>query len=415
MSSVNQWLNLARRLERRSRQPLLHTFPELALMAAVTLAIGISVPHATSWHYFHDASVLLFSRTSGEGGGLDLYVAHPEFQFGPVAVLAAAPFALVPSWIGHHAVLVAGTVLGMAALTAIRMLDPVPPSGAVSARALGAVTLAVTWSDVAVRTAHLDDALALSATALACLGIAHDRPRLTTVSLVVAVAAKPWAVVFAPLASVPPGPRRHLRPLLVAAGAATTWAPFLVDDPATLRATGAFKIANAPASALRALGVTDPWTPGWVRPAQFAIGTLLVASLCARGRWRAAVMAGLAVRLLLDPGAHHYYTVGAVAGVSIWEGWARPGRMPLWGAATAVVLEVTPTLPPPAFAGTVRLGLLALLLLLAVIHSGGRRSGGGAEPDGGEVAGPTPPPSLMPRPHAPVRRSTRGGSPRRSR
>ena len=47
VSSVNQWLNLARRLERRSRQPLLHTFPELALMAAVVAPCASA---ARSWH-----------------------------------------------------------------------------------------------------------------------------------------------------------------------------------------------------------------------------------------------------------------------------------------------------------------------------------------------------------------------------
>ena len=52
--------------------------------------------HATSWHYFHDAAHALLAPPRDDAG-LDLYRAHPDYQFGPVAVLVAAPFAFLPS------------------------------------------------------------------------------------------------------------------------------------------------------------------------------------------------------------------------------------------------------------------------------------------------------------------------------
>jgi hypothetical protein len=157
-----------------------------------------------------------------------------------------------------------------------------------------------------------------------------------------------------------------MRLLLIAGGVLATWVPFLVDEPRTLTSVGAFGIRNAPASALRVLGVTDPTTPGWVRPAQFALGLAVAAVLVRRGRWQAVPMAGLAVRFALDPGVHHYYSTGLVLAVLIWEGVARPGRAPLVTVAAALVMELTPTdVHPGALAGAVRLAFMAALVVAA--------------------------------------------------
>ena len=350
------------------RLPVLALGP-LLVVAAALLAAGTG-PDGTSWHFFHDAARLLFDGDTS-GGGLDLYVAHPDFQFGPLATVAAAPFALLPAGAALTVALVAGTALGAVAAAAARDVARTLTAGATTRAAwradlVGYVTFAFVWTDVAVNTAHLDDAIALAATAVACAAVARDRAAMAVVALTVAAAAKPWAIVFAPLALVPSGERRPMRLLLIAGGVLATWVPFLVDEPRTLTSVGAFGIRNAPASALRVLGVTDPTTPGWVRPAQFALGLAVAAVLVRRDRWPAVPMAGLAVRFALDPGVHHYYSAGLVLAVLIWEGVARPGRAPLVTVAAALVMELTPTdVHPGALAGAVRLAFMAALVVAA--------------------------------------------------
>ena len=239
-----------------------------AVVVVVGLVVALSSRSATSWHYFRDAVHLLLTDGLVRGGGLDLYLAHPEFQFGPLAVVVAAPFALLPPWVGTPAVLAPGTLLGAIATLGIEMTVRQVRMNACSgawarSRTVGELTLAIVWADVAVRTAHLDDALALASAAMACAAVARNRPGPVIVALTIAAAAKPWSIVFAPLALVPPGRFKPARAGLVAAGVAVTWLPFIVDEPASLSTAGSFKIANAPSSALRALGFADPTTPAW--------------------------------------------------------------------------------------------------------------------------------------------------------
>ena len=250
----------------------------------------------------------------------------------------------------------------------------------------GAVALAVVWADVGVRTAHIDDAIALAATALACAGVARGRGATATAALAVAAAAKPWALAFAPLAAAAPGRRRWLRPVVALAAAGATWLPFVLDEPGSVVAAGSFRLENAPASALRALGVHDPATPLWVRPTQFAVGLAVAGVLVRRGRWPGVVMAALAVRVALDPAAHHYYSAALVAGTLLWERITLPRRLPLATIAVAVVMELTAgDLHPSALAGALRLALAAGLLLaaLAVPGPGGPAYAGTTSTPGG--------------------------------
>ena len=345
------------------------------VVAAAALVVGLSSRHATSWHFFRDAAHLLLTGGSIHGGGLDVYLAHPEFQFGPLTVVAATPFALLPSSLGISAVLGFGTLLGAIAVlgveTTVRRLRLRATRGVWEwSRIAGEVTLAIVWADVAVRTAHLDDAIALASVAMACAAVAHNRPGLATVALTIAAAAKPWAIVFAPLALVPPGRFKAARIGAVLAGVAVTWLPFIADEPGSVTAAGSFTITNAPSSALRALGFADPATPTWVRPTQLVVGLLLAFALVRARRWPAVVMVGLAVRLMLDPGVHHYYAAGLVLGTLLWESVVRAGRLPLITVATAVIMEVTPSdLHPSALAGVLRLALTAGLIIAALAWS----------------------------------------------
>jgi hypothetical protein len=336
--------------------------------------------HATSWHYFHDAAHALLTPPAGDDDGvdLDLYRQHPEFQFGPIAVLVAAPFAYLPPVIGVPAVIAFASTLGVLAMffvaDAVRTLVPhANPARVRRALLLGGVAFAIVWMEVAIRTLHLDDAIALSATAAGLAAVARRRPWLATVALALAAAAKPWAIVFVPLVLVPPGRHRWVRVVVVGAVVAATWLPFVIDEPATLHATSTFTIRNSPSSALRALGFDDPRTPSWVRPVQFAAGLGVAGWLVWRRRWAGVVMAGLGIRLMIDPAVHNYYAAGLTLGVLVWELLRRPERAPWLAIVTAVLLEVTPRdLQPPGLAGVVRLGITSLVVLLAVVAVGSR-------------------------------------------
>lgn len=337
----------------------------------VAIVVGSSSQVATSWHFFRDAAHFLLSTGSVTDGGLDLYLAHPEFQFGPLSVVVAMPFALLPPTVGVLAVIGFGVLLGAIATLGIEIAARRPwPNTRTDAwergRIVGELTLAIVWADVAVRTAHLDDAIALASAAVACAGVARNRPGLATVALTVAAAAKPWAIVFAPLVLVNPGRFKLARLGAVVVGVAVTWLPFIADEPGSLAAASSFTITNAPSSALRALGFADPATPGWVRPTQLVVGLLLALALVRTRRWPAVIMVGLAARLMLDPGVHHYYAAGLVLGTLLWESVVRPGRMPLITVVTAVVMEATPTaVQPSALAGFLRLALTAGLIVAA--------------------------------------------------
>src|SRR5207247_1740458 len=97
------------------------------------------------------------------------------------------------------------------------------------------------------------------------------------------------------------------------------WLPFVVADPHTLSAAGRFAIVNDPGSALQALGVHMAGAPHWVRPLQLALGLALGVAAALRGRWAAALLAGVAVRIALDPGTFGYYATGLVAAALMWD------------------------------------------------------------------------------------------------
>lgn len=277
--------------------------------------------------------------------------------------MAAIPFAALGRDVGPWAAMVVASAAGLVAvallLDTVRRLRP----GLVSpwAALVGGAVVVVTWGDVAVRTAHIDDAIALLAVVAALRWCAMDRGGAATVALAIAAAAKPWAVIFAPLALVPSGRLRAARVGCIAAFVALTWAPFVLAEPATLDVAD-FGIDNDPTSVLRVLGVDAATTPGWVRPAQLVGGIAVVAAAVFARRWPWALLLGVTWRLLLEPGAHRYYTVGIVLGALLVELVARPHRLPWATIAVAAALEVTAL---PGFPGTAG-SALRLICLLAV-------------------------------------------------
>src|SRR5690349_21714228 len=81
----------------------------LVILGAGVLAwrMLLQLGQRTSWHYFAEAASGLV-----HGPGLDLYRVHPEFQFGPIAVLVALAFQALPPWMVRPGVEIVGFGLG---------------------------------------------------------------------------------------------------------------------------------------------------------------------------------------------------------------------------------------------------------------------------------------------------------------
>jgi hypothetical protein len=288
--------------------------------------------------------------------------------------VVAVPFTLLPAPFAIIAVAMFAVALGIVAILAI--IDPAgSPRRAGRGRRsfallIGAGVASAAWTDIAVRTAHIDDAIALAATCCALRAAEGGRAGRTMVLLAIAAASKPWAIVFLPLVMVPPGRWRWSRLVVVSGAVALTWLPFVIDDPATVSAASAFKITNAAASGLRVLGVDSAGTPSWDRPLQIVLGLAVAAWLVRLGRPRGVVMAALGVRLMLDPAVHHYYSAGLTLGVLMWERRRRIDKMPWATIATFAALELSASAvgsTESSIGGAVRLSVTAAAVLAAVM------------------------------------------------
>ena len=367
----------------------------IAWFAWAATLLGVAVahigqPHHTARHYFDAAARLLVD--DGAGTGLHLYGAHPEFQFGPPAVVVMVPFAQLDPDLAGPLLAVSLSLAGLGVLagllTVARRLaaeaaalptagaeEPkpakattraaVPPGFAITGGVIvsGAVFL-VTWGDLAFRTAHVDDVLAIGGLVVAVLLCTKDRPWAAAVVLGIAAAAKPWALGFVVIAAAPPGSMRWLRPLIAIGVAAACWAPFVLAEPETLDASQ-HGITVKPESVLALLGLGGGTTPGWCRPAQLLVGLALAAALVHRHRWAAAPLAVVTVRLALDPDVNRYYTVAFVAAALLFEWLVRHPQFPCIAVAGAVVLETSEMLPGPTTVAA--LTRLALLVVVAVV------------------------------------------------
>jgi hypothetical protein len=340
----------------------------LVVVAAVVLLVQLPGSHATGWHFFELAADLLTGNgPPGDRGGLRLYGDHPELQFGPLSILVALPFTLLGSEGGEVAVMVAGSLLGLGVvrLVLVVLSGSTPPTArpfdrpTVREWVIG-IVLVIVWGDIAVRTTHVDDAIALAAIAAGLVAVRRGQAIPATLLLAVAAAAKPWAVMFVPLCALPIRPGSWRRAVVAAGAAVATWLPFILAEPDTLDTSG-FEIINDPTSSLRAFGIDAASTPGWIRPAQLVGGFAIVAVLVACRRWPGAILAGISWRLLLDPGVHRYYTAGFVIGALLVEDHLRPGRPPWITVVAAAILEVTAV--PDVAVGPGRAARLAVLVI----------------------------------------------------
>jgi hypothetical protein len=322
----------------------------LALATGAVATAVVPAAHGTSWHYFDDAAQLLLGRAEGVAGpgGLHLFHSHPELQFGPLALIAAVALRVA---CGSHAALAAQLFLLPLPIALTWLLEDAAIRLGADERTkkialLGGLSLIASWLWLALFTTHIDDALALSSLVVACNLITRRRPLPAAVAIGLAVAAKPWAIVFIPLTFVLPARRRTA--LAVALGLGVVGRiPILVADHGTVAALGRFTIENSPVSGLRALEVDSANTPHWDRALQTISGlAVVIFSVRRRDRWAGALLAGLGVRLALDPGTHHYYTAGLVVAGLTWDLLASPYDWPFASWAALALLEIPRTILP---------------------------------------------------------------------
>ncbi|WP_443035320.1 hypothetical protein [Streptomyces sp. BE20] len=318
-----------------------------------------------SWHYLRQGEELLFSDRPD--GGLSLYAHHPELQIGPVSLAAARLFGPFPAHTGAVLAEAVMSGLGLAMLvlvgrTAARhYLGTGTNHRRLQQRLLIAgLAFIPMWVEVSVRFAHLDDVLALFFTTLAVHELSRGRAWLVGVFLALAVDSKPWALAFAPLILALPRPAWLRTALWFAGLVAVAWLPFYLGDLDTM-AAAKFTIPNQPASALRWFGVTDPATPWWDRPAQFALGLTLGCLAVRRGRWPAVVLLGADARILLDPSVYTYYTASILLGTLLWDTVGQQRLVPWWSwIALASLYGGTLLLPSDAARGLARLAFVVV-------------------------------------------------------
>ncbi|MFD0277209.1 hypothetical protein ACFVHB_25335 [Kitasatospora sp. NPDC127111] len=347
-----------------------------------------------SWHYLRQGEELLFSGQPD--GGLSLYAHHPELQIGPVSLAVARLFDPFPAHTGQVLAEAAMSGLGLVMLVLVGRtaawyyLGTGTNHRRLQQRLLIAgLAFIPMWVEVSVRFAHLDDVLALFFTTLAAHALSRGKATQVGVHLALAVDSKPWALAFAPLILALPRPAWLRTALWFAGLVAVAWLPFYLGNLDTV-AAAKFTIPNQPASALRWFGVTDPATPWWDRPTQFALGLALGCIAVRRGRWPGVVLLGADARILLDPSVYTYYTASILLGTLLWDAVGQKRLVPWWSwIALAALYGGTLLIPSDPARGLVRLAFVVVsagYVLLWPTRRARRPRGGGGE-DGGAAGG----------------------------
>jgi hypothetical protein len=318
--------------------------------------VGLAFAHAgyessahdpTDWVIFEVGSRTLvhYRGLSFYGGNpLHLYANNPLMQIGPPALLLIVP----ALWMSPHSVnvlfVVIMTLMGVASIgllsaTAGHLVGAKDVIRTRTIALVGGLPLIAAWGYESGQFHHLDDALALLALTLGMWLCASGRSAwLVGIALGLSVATKPWAIVCAPMLLGLPRQVRAKAALSLILTAAAFWAPFVLAAPTTIRSLGLLRIVPLPGSVLWLIGLHGH-VEHWLRPVQFTCGLLAAAYVALRGRWTAAPLVGIAVRVGFDPFAYGYYGLGPVLAALAWD-LTRPSsrrRLPLWTLWTLVV------------------------------------------------------------------------------
>lgn len=282
--------------------------------------------------------------------GLHLYSTNPNIQVGPLALAAIGALGKLPGTETGRFVVVALTFV--LALVTLRAVERTALAVGVTARRAAATVLLAgpfligAFALIALYS-HLEDALAITGTALAVAAIANRRPWwIPALLLGAAVLCKPWAIVGLPLL-LQLDSRDRARGFGVAAAVAfLPWLPFVIAAPDTVSELGTIGNYVMPHSVLGALGFTvNSGAPTGIRTLEMLLGTCFAGLVVLRGRWLAAPLAAVAGRMLLEPRWFFYYGASALAAALLWD-LAQRRRFPMWTVWTLVaefaVQEWTP-------------------------------------------------------------------------
>jgi hypothetical protein len=225
---------------------------------------------------------------------------------------------------------------------------------------VGGVVVLTAWAQVSGRYTHIDDGLALFA----------------------------WAVGLVPLVLVFRGRRALLAAVWAGVVLGLAWGPFLVADHATSGELARWFLPTHYGSSINALGIHRISNHALWRIFQFGAEAAVVAALVWLGEWRAALLACIATRLLLDPYAWPYYAAGVALGALFFDVAVWRRAVPAMTAVSLVaVLSYSESIHRLETRGEIRLVLYVALIAAAFTVAVWRRSGGGVV---GGVAGDGP-------------------------
>ncbi len=309
-------------------------------------------PHTLNADYYKGifAGRALFGAMPGyHGGPLHIYTSMPQMHVGPPILLLAGSLGRWQYGTQAWAVLI--LLCGLVSVWAVERAALALGADRRRIRiasTLGAVLVLAGWP-LLLQFMHLEDALAIALIALAAVVIAERRPWwLLAVTLGLAAGCKTWAAMTWPLVLMLDRPDRIRAAGVAVAGAVVWWVPFVVADPATIRAVSDVPIVM-PRSGLIALGMPT-WhaAPDHIRLLQMLLGFCFAALAVVRGRWTAAPLAAFASRSLVEPSFFLYYGVGTLVAALLWD-VTSSRRRPLWTTAAftsqfALQLAWTPAL-----------------------------------------------------------------------
>jgi hypothetical protein len=339
----------------------------LPAVTCLSLAVAVGLP-VSDWPIAVEAGDYLLD------GHLDVYAKHPGAQMGPLALVLAA---LLPG------LLYSGVVGALLPVFILLVLDTRRTQQVGPATFVAASLLAWPWATFAVQ-GHGDDALVLVGLAVVLMSHGPKRHLGVVGGFLLAIAAKPTAVLFLPLLLL--SSRRTF--WAGVGGAGLIWAPFVLADPVGFLAAGHGFSDVVPGSLAALIGI-EPMSgyPEWVRPLQLAGGVLACWWLASRCGWQAAALGVVAWRTLLEPAPWNYYSASLIAVAAVFD-HARASRVPvasLLAFATFAMYYVAD--PMPTAVGLLRLLALAALLFLAASSSG---TGNGENSVSEELTGSSP-------------------------
>ncbi len=308
-----------------------------------------------------------------DGSRFHLYAEMPRLQFGPPTVAAVMPLQLLPIRVSHlvaYAAMMATGIVCIGVVERIAAEHGVPYRRRSASVLLGGSGFLFAWGILALEWMHVDDVLALLLVLVALWALTAARPHwvVAVVLLGTAGAAKPWAVLCWALILLVPRARRAVAALACLVTALAWWAPFVVAAPDTVAATGSVTVRVSPDSCLRLFGLTmDGASPPGHRLFQFGLGIAITAWVIHRsGRWDAALLVALLVRVATDTQTWPYYAAGPVLGAFLLD-TVRGRRMPWLTVLTIGIGLAVPHSPlPPTAVGWLRLVFVVLVVALAL-------------------------------------------------